>query len=158
MRPGAVGTTLLSRVGRVKPNHQATRRQGVLDRELERERIAGLRNQTVGEQHPMGLLFPQLPGDPAGEAVQRVPQLRLGQRQLMPLPAELVAAVFDAIGPRNEQLPSRGCRQFGAAIAVDDVALFGRVRAQAAAGLDDDGVVSLERDLELSDSEESVCP
>ena len=97
-------------------------RQQVLDGELERERVAGLRVERVLHHHPVRLALADRPGGPADEAVDRVLLGRIVERELVVLPVELIGPVPNRFGhgistcPRPEVLissasyPSRSSR------------------------------------------------
>ncbi len=95
------------------------------------------------------VVFGRPPGSVAYEPVDGVSPLGLGELQLMTTPVELVHAVSNAVRPRNQHLPPPGCRRLVDRVAVEHVLVSHRVRAKAAADLDDDRLLPAQRDLEL---------
>jgi hypothetical protein len=75
--------------------------------------------------------------------------LRLRERKLITDPVERVAPVCDPVRPRDQQLPASGQRLRIGAEPVEQLASTDRVRAEAAADLDDDRTLPVVRDLEL---------
>ena len=75
--------------------------------------------------------------------------LGLVQRELVRAPVELVAAVLDAVRPRDEQLAAAGGTELAGAVAVEDRPLADGVRPQARADAHDDGPLLAERELDL---------
>ena len=67
----------------------------------------------------------------------------------MPAPVELVAAVLDAVRPRDEHLPAARRAHLVGAVAVEHLAAADRVRPKPAADLDDDRALVPVRELEL---------
>jgi hypothetical protein len=123
--------------------------EGVLDLEGEGERIAGLRMDHVPHDNAIRVAFADGPGRPAHQAVDRVRELRLGERQLEALPVELVAPVLESVRPGDEQLPTTRLRLLVRAVAVEDLLTGNQIGAQSAAHLDDHGALVAEGDLEL---------
>ena len=111
MGAAAVGTSLGAEVGRGRRDAEPALRECVLDPQLERERIAGLRIEHVLHDDTAPVVFGRPPGSVADEPVDGVSALGLGERQLMTTPVELVRAVLNAVRPRNEHLPPPGRRQ-----------------------------------------------
>ena len=124
-------------------------RERVLDRESERERIPGLRLENVLQHDAMRLALGHGPGGPAHEAVDRVPLLRLGEGEPVPLTVVLVAAVLEPVRPRDQHLAASRRGHLVGPVAVDDVATAGRVRAKPGADLDDDHYLGAVPDLDL---------
>jgi hypothetical protein len=75
--------------------------------------------------------------------------LRLGQRQLVATPVELVAAVLEPVRPGNQELAAAGGARLPGTEAVDDILAVCAVRAEAAADLDRLGALIAELDLNL---------
>jgi hypothetical protein len=67
----------------------------------------------------------------------------------MSLPIELVTAVLESVRPGDQQLASARGAHLADLIAVDEVVPPGRIRPQASAHLDDDGMLFPERELDL---------
>jgi hypothetical protein len=74
--------------------------------QVEHERVAGLRKQPQAHGHGRRRVIGRRPARPAGEAMDGIPALGLGQRQPMICAAEPVRPVLDAIGPRQQELPA----------------------------------------------------
>ena len=138
MGAAAVGASLGADVGRGRRDAEAVLRECVFDPELERERIAGLLVEHVLHDDTIPVVVGRPPGSVAYEPVDGVSSLGLGELQLMTTPVELVHAVSNAIRPRNQHLPPPGCRRLVDRVAVEHVLVSHRVRAKAAADLDDD--------------------
>ena len=149
MPPGAIRTGISSFVRRRRTNREAVCGEPVLDDEPEQKRIAGLRVDEVSEQDAALLVVSHLPGRPADEAVDRVRVLRLGQRELVAPPPELVASVLEPVRPGGEDLAPARFRHLIDAVAVDDITSVDGIRPQPGAHLDDDDQLVLECDLEL---------
>ena len=121
VRPGPVGAGVCADVGRRRRHGQAVVGERVVDPKRERERIAGLRVDGVLHDHSTRLALCRPPGLPARQAVDRVAERGLGERELMAVALELVASVLDAIRPRDEDLAAtRGAALFDA-VAVEDL-------------------------------------
>ncbi len=106
--------------------------EAVLYRDLQREGVAGLRREIESQQRSVLFLVFDLPPREAAEAVDRVVLVRLGQRDLIVGPVELVAAVGEAVGRRDERLPAGVERGLVRPGAVQDIAAsYDRVRSEA---------------------------
>ncbi len=138
MRAEAVRACVLPDVRRLHAHGEAVPGERVLDPEIERERVARSRVQSVLEHGALRLLLGDRPRRPAHEPVDRVAALGLVERELVALARELVAAVLDPVGPGREQLPAAGAAHRDDAVAVEHRPLAGDVAAQAAADADDD--------------------
>ena len=149
MLAAPVGTGLGAEIPGCRLHREAGLAEGVLDVEGERERIAGLWVDHVLHHDAIRLTFADGPGRPAHEAVDRVRELRLGERQLVALPVELVASVLQPVRPGDEQLPATRLRLLVRAVAVEDLLTGDRIGAQSAAHLDDHRALVAERDLDL---------
>jgi hypothetical protein len=121
----------------------------ILDAECERKRVAGLRTDDVLHHDAGRLTLPDGPGCPADEAVDRVLVLRLGERQLVASPLELVAAVEQPVRPRDQHLPAARGADLVGAVAVEELPAAQGVRAEPAAHLDDYGALVIARELDL---------
>src|SRR5262245_61977144 len=89
------------------------------------------------------------PGGPAHEPMDRIVALRLVERQLMAAPVELVAAILQPVGPRDQYLtPARGAHLV-IAVSIDKLPAVGGVRAKSSANLDDYSPLTLGHDLDL---------
>jgi len=81
--------------------------------------------------------------------MDRVVALRLVERQLMAALVELVAAILQPIGPRDQYLtPARGAHLV-VAVSIDKLPAVGGVRAKSSANFDDYGPLTLGHDLDL---------
>ncbi len=99
--------------------------------------------------HPVRLTVTNRPGLPADEAVDRVSVLGFVQLELMALPVELVAPVLQPVRPRDQDLTAaRGARPAGW-IAVEKVTPVGRIRANPAPDLVQDGSLVVGKELDL---------
>ncbi len=97
----------------------------------------------------MRMTFADGPGRPSHETVDRVRELRLGERQLVALPVELVASVLEPVRPGDEQLAATRLRLLVQAVAVEELLIGDRIDAQSTAHLDDHRALVAERDLDL---------
>src|SRR6202030_4577522 len=86
---------------------------------------------------------------PPDEAVDRIAQRRLAERELVDLPLPFVAPVAQSIGPRDERLATPAIGVLVDRVAVDHVAVADRVAAQRRADLDDDHPLVAMAQLEL---------
>ena len=101
MLAAPVGTGLVTEIPGGRLHREAGLAEGVFDIEGEHERIAGLRVDHVLHHDAMRVTFADGPGRPSHETVDRVRELRLGERQLVALPVELVASVLRAGSARG---------------------------------------------------------
>ena len=151
MRATPVGARLAPGVGSGRPHAKAGSRQRILDGELERERIAGLRLQYVLHHDPVRLAIAHIPGGPADEAVDGIAMLGLVQRELVGTAVEVVAPVLEPVRPGNENLSPARWALFAARIPVEDLMSPGRVRAETAAHLVDDDPLAVSCELDVHD-------
>src|SRR3954447_22625722 len=101
------------------------------------------------ESGRVGLAFGDAPGRPPDKAVNGVLPLGLVKRQLVSPAAELVAAVLDPVGPRDQQLAPAARRDLVHFVAVDHGAAVGDVGAEARTDFDDDGALIPGGELDL---------
>ncbi len=123
--------------------------EGIGHAYVEQVRIAGGAVQPDAHRHAIGLLLDRLPGAPAQQAVDRVVVLGLAQVELELLAGELVGAVLQSVGPRDERGSARAVAHGVFGIGVEYIAVAVRVGAHAAADLDDDRPLVTRGDLEL---------
>ena len=119
------------------------------DPQPERERVAGARAEDVLHGHPIRPSLNGGPGDPAHEAMDRVAQLRLVERDLVLGAIERVAAVPQPVRPGHQHLAAPGACHVVRSVAVQDLASVQDDRAEPAADLDDDHPVPARGDLVL---------
>jgi hypothetical protein len=145
----AVRTRLGTDVRRLRPHRQPVVGEGVLDAEHEREGVPGSRVEPMRENRAVGRALGDRPLRPAHEPVNRVPSFRLVERKLMRSSLELVAAVLDPVRPGREHLAAARRADLVVAVAVENLASGGSVRAQTATHAHDHGPLVAERELEL---------
>src|SRR5205823_5453053 len=114
------------------------------------ERITRLRLDDVVQHHAVRRLVDDVPRRLADEPVDRVPVLRLRERQLQPLAVELVAPVLDPVRPRGQHLTAAGGRPRRGSETVDELPAGDLVRAEPATEGDDADALLSARDLDLS--------
>ena len=105
----------------------------VLDRQAQRERIAGARKQVECEARARRLVALDAPREPACEAVDGVVLLRLGDRRLVAASRELVAPAREPVRPRDQRLPGATRRNVAGGVTVEDVPVAQRELAHPAA-------------------------
>ena len=149
MRPSSERTPLRSDVRRGCANRKPAVRQCVLDAELDRERVARLGPERVLHHDAVAAAGADSPRGPANEPVDRIPLFGLGERELMTLAVELVAAVLDAVRPGHQHLASSRGALLVRAVAVQHFPVADRERAEASADLDDHCSLVAEGDLDL---------
>src|SRR5262245_27109586 len=149
MRTTAIGTRNRADVASRCPHTKTARRERIFETEPEREWVAGLRIEDVFHQNLVRLACNRPPGGPADEPMDRVVALRLVEWQLVAAPVELVAAVLQSVGPRDQDLPASRCAHLIGPVAVKKLPAAGGVCAKPAANLDDDRPLTLGRDLNL---------
>ena len=108
MDAAAVRARVRAGVGGGRRDREALVGERVLDRERERERVAGLRMEHVLQHDAARLALADAPAGPADEAVDRVLRLGLVERELVPPPVELVGAVLEPVRPRDQHLAPPG--------------------------------------------------
>src|SRR5215211_4720211 len=145
MLPGSVGAGARSNVRSRGSHPQPVGREPVFDTELERERISGPRMERVLHQDAARLALPHGPGGPAHQAVDRVLLRYVVDRELVPASVELVAAVLDPVGPRDQHLAPARPAHLVHRIAVEHWATRPRALAEPDADLPQVSV----RDLDL---------
>src|SRR5262249_28540367 len=149
MRATAIGTRNRAGVGGRCPHAKTARRERVFDAEPEAEWVARLRMEDVFDDNPVRLARNGPPGGPAHEPMDGVVALRLVERQLMAAPVEVVAAILQPVGPRDQHLPpGRGAHLLGP-VAIEKRPATSRVGAKPAANLNDDCQLLLGGDLDL---------
>ena len=122
-------------------HHQTRPGQEVGDREVQAPLPALLRAQPAAQRDGVVGLFQHRPAGPAGQPVDRVETLRLGQGELVALAGKGVPAVTDPVGPRHQQLttPTRAGRV--GRVSGKDVAATEGIGAQATPHLDHDSLM-----------------
>src|SRR5262245_8478671 len=149
MRATAIGTRNRAGVGGRCPHAKTARRERVFDAEPEAEWVARLRIEDVFHENPVRLARNGPPGVPADEPMDCVVALRLVERQLMAAPVELVAAILQPVGPRDQNLPAgRGAHLLGP-VAIENFPAAGGVCAKPATNLDDYRPLVFRGDLDL---------
>ena len=129
MRSEAERARRFAEVRRAKRHHQTGAREPVLDREIEREGVAGLGAQPVTEAHAIRGPALDVPFDPAHQAVNRIAELGFVDRQLMVAARKVIATVGNAVGPGRHQLSRAAGTNFGRAETVENRALADSVGA-----------------------------
>lgn len=99
--------------------------------------------------HAAALLLGHRPGFTSDKAVDRVPVLGLGERQLVALAVELVRPVLDAVRPRDQHLPAARGALLLRPVAVQHLPLAHGVGAKPAADTDDDRALIAVYELRL---------
>src|SRR5215471_1028753 len=149
MRTTAIGTRNRADVPSRCPHPKTARRERIFDAEPEGERVAGLRMEDVFHKNLVRLACNGPPAGPADEPMDGVVALWLVEWQLVAAPVELVAAILQSVGPRDQDLPTRRRAHLIGPITVKKLPAAGGVCAKPAANLDDDRPLTLGRDLNL---------
>ena len=102
--------------------------EGVLDRETQAERVAGLRMEFVLEHDAALLALADPPARPPDESVDRVPRRELVERELLLPAVELVGAVLDPVRPGDQHLPAAGGDLALRGVGVEQLPAACRVR------------------------------
>ncbi len=118
-------------------DRQAVRIEPVLDLQLQRERVTGLRVEDVLHDDARRLTLDGVPVLPADEPVDRVARIGLGQREPVVLAVERVLPAAIRFGHGASTWPRPDLHRSSIGVAVEDLTLRDRVRAQAATDLDD---------------------
>ena len=105
--------------------------------------------EQVSHDHPVGIPFGHLPRHPANQAVDGILLGRVVERELVPPSVELVAAVLDPVGPRDQHLAPPRAAHPVERIAVEQIAARPGVLSEAAPDLDDHGPLVGVRELDL---------
>ena len=146
VRIGQVGVADVRRDGR---HHEPLGADLVLDGDVERERIPGLRVHDGAHDDPRPFVDAWLPRLPPQEAVDRVVLLGLGERHLLRGAVPRVPAVGEPIGPRDQGRAVRAVAHLVERERVEHVVRTDVVDADGAANLDDRRMVVARVDLEL---------
>ncbi len=122
---------------------------GVLDLDVEEERVSLEWVQPGRHQHPVRFVLDGLPVPPPQEAVDGVILVRFGQGNLVFVPVERIGSVGEPVGPRDQ-----GCAVCAVAhrierVGLEDVPVAHGVLADSAADLHDGGPVRTRGDVEL---------
>ena len=130
-------------VRRVHADDQPVRLEHVVDAQVEGGVPAGLGVQpgADGQGRPVVGVPVQLPGGPPHQAVAGVLQRRLAEAELEVRALEGVLAVPDPVGPGHQHLTATGAAYLVVGVAGHDVGAVDAVGAQAAAHLDDGGLL-----------------